>query len=330
MKKKTIAAALATAALATMSLPMSAPAQIHQARRGGISDESPNKVVQQIYMRGSHRYGFEISLEDRRKLEIQVSKFNRKTGSSSEVSYKLNAPQDRSTDGIDAKIGKVGRIDLHFVPQTTKERKPHCEGDTWTIESGYYVGSISFHGEGGFTDASAKRVPGTVEHGTPKSCRSPRTVKDPASEGTEAEASSASGTKVIRSRPEIDQQFLLAAAPDEGKTAFKFVRTEETVKGKPSTYSEFIVFGKRVRDGVKEDAALALGEHGHAGFEFPDAEDPTSAAIIDPSSPLFSGSATFHKEPGGENGWIGDLKVELPGMGTVPLVAPGAKAFLRG
>jgi hypothetical protein len=55
--------------------------------------------------------------------------------------------------------------------------------------------------------------------------------------------------------------------------------------------------------------------------------DPAGEAIVNPPSP-FSGSATFRRESRKESKWSGDLKVDLPGFGTVPLTGRGAQATL--
>jgi hypothetical protein len=50
----------------------------------------------------------------------------------------------------------------------------------------------------------------------------------------------------------------------------------------------------------------------------PNQQEPLAEAVIEPPAP-FSGSATFHLEGPKKASWTGNLAVELPGAGKVPL-----------
>ena len=62
-------------------------------------------------------------------------------------------------------------------------------------------------------------------------------------------------------------------------------------------------------------------------FRVPDLAAPPTEATVTPAAP-FSGSATFHLDDPRSASWTGDLAVELPGLGKVPLTGEGIDAGL--
>jgi hypothetical protein len=76
------------------------------------------------------------------------------------------------------------------------------------------------------------------------------------------------------------------------------------------------------------ESALALIFLGSgSSFQITDPSQPTAGASLNPPAP-FAGSATFLQESATPPTWTGDLRVDLPGFGTVPLTGPGVKASL--
>ncbi len=62
-------------------------------------------------------------------------------------------------------------------------------------------------------------------------------------------------------------------------------------------------------------------------FQAPNLAEPLAEATITPPAP-FSGSATFHLEDPQTASWTGELAVEMPGLGKVPLTGDGIDAGL--
>ena len=81
--------------------------------------------------------------------------------------------------------------------------------------------------------------------------------------------------------------------------------------------------GHRGRIDEKAEA-IQLFDPGSA-FKVPDLTHLTREAIIKPPAP-FSGSATYRRESPREVSWVGDLSVNLPGFGEVPLAGRAATA----
>jgi len=68
---------------------------------------------------------------------------------------------------IAADLGRLGSIDLHFVPSGQSEKAhPRCEPDqSIEFDSGYYEGRIDFEGDEGFTSVHATRAAGELQLG---------------------------------------------------------------------------------------------------------------------------------------------------------------------
>jgi hypothetical protein len=66
---------------------------------------------------------------------------------------------------IVADLGRLGSIDLHFVPSgRNKKEHPRCEPEqSIEFDSGFYEGRIDFEGEEGFTEVHATRAAGELQ-----------------------------------------------------------------------------------------------------------------------------------------------------------------------
>jgi hypothetical protein len=223
---------------------------------------------------------------------------------------------------LDARIGRLGRFRGHFVPDSSLTEGPEegCTGDPTTIEKGHFVGSFSFHGEMGFTTVQARRAQGRVTRQGATSCpasapRSPRRHQ-PRHKNAERE-------RKKRER----EKFRLLAGDAQGKLVFRAEREEspEPEEGSPTTFSASTQ--ERI-GGLQVDrnaSVFEIGDDTATAFQVPNLAEPLTEATVSPSAP-FSGSATFHLDGPKTAGWTGDLAVELPGRGQVPLTGEGISA----
>lgn len=78
---------------------------------------------------------------------------------------------------------------------------------------------------------------------------------------------------------------------------------------------------------IRNASAFEIGEDTATAFQVPNLAEPLTEATVSPSAP-FSGSATFHLDGPKTASWTGDLAVELPGAGEVPLSGEGISAGL--
>jgi hypothetical protein len=317
VRAKTIAAVLASAAVVALSLPGGALAGGRAVQIPGTTGKSPTRrggkprVAQEMHLTGTNGFKVTIKLDDRRHLTLVAKDEDFKHRSLRFVAYGERAPQPLGSADINARLGSLGLIDVHFV--RTKTVRPHegpkCATAGLRTEIGHYVGAITFRGDDGFTRVQAHSAPGSVEREAPQTCNRPKAVvKDPRTEREEAETVGKLEEEERAQKAEEEHHVQLIATLDGGKVAF-------------------VAFGLRQRGRLRESAIDLIFLGGGSSFQLTDPSNPTAGAIVAPPAP-FSGSATFLQESGQPPTWTGDLRAELPGFGTVPLTGPGVKASM--
>jgi hypothetical protein len=226
------------------------------------------------------------------------------------VSYTVRHAYTTPGGTIKEKLPGVGRIAVQF--EQAKERQLRfsasqgCASDGVSVErSGWFTGTIEFHGEGGYTDLSRRRAHGQI-------MEFPREVCHGKAGGRGAHGSSAGSGSVV----------LLTASRDLGhgrRVAFSANPISElgpvapSVNFSASYYHSrrgmFIWASTRVRGGVRNLSVV-------------DAAGSPSEATVEPPHP-FSGSAVFKLETPTKASWTGDLTTEVPTLGDVSLTGPG-------
>lgn len=323
MRARAIVAFLTAIAFAAL-LPSSGAA----ARARPASRQLHPAVRESLNVHGSNGFRLGVTVEDRRRLTVSVARLDNALEA---ASYALRAQQRRGSDDIVARLGKLGRIDLRFVPHKVEKEKPPrgCRGGKIVNEQGYFVGLIAFHGERGYTRVRAHRVAGTVSRAPAMTCRraSPKSRKqakheremlEGVSEKMEDEEEGDTGLQSVR----------LTAHARGHHVALRASWTSIPEKaGKRFSLVTFIAAGSRRRGRIKETSlAIDLFENGST-FLVPNRQLLTSEAIVKPPPP-FSGSATFRRHPAAAPSWTGDLKVALPGFGPVRLAGHGTHASM--
>jgi hypothetical protein len=222
-------------------------------------------------------------------------------GSSSESTYVTRGvPRDPAT--ISADLGKLGSVSLAFQPSGERKvtwvdlgaKSEKCIGATKVVRRlGTFIGSVSFRGENGYTEAEALSVPGTVGTSPFRNCTTVRRDR--------AGASAASRHARIKTEAflTVGGDASLLAARDSEKTHF-FALDSELLE------PELAVL-RSARAASRPDL-----------FSF----SPNGLwASVEPPAP-FSGTATYRDSPGGLPSWSGDLSVEFPGF-VQPLSGAG-------
>jgi hypothetical protein len=317
VRAKAIGPLLGAVAVAALLIPGGAGATApgeHPVSRGAKPE-----VTESFNAHGTNGYTLNVTLIGHRRLVINAEAPIGAHGSS-EAIYTLPAPQSPGSDDIKARIGGLGKIDVSFVAESTKKANPKlpgCTGGETDTENGHFVGAISFRGERGFTRVRAARAPGTVSSETVLRCKH---GKNAPPEEAAAEKEAAEGEAPSKA---VD----LTAILGHGKTRFVATRTQIKAKGKSQTFSNFTAVAGRNRGKLQEvSLVLLLFEKGPT-FLSPEPLVPTREATISPPAP-FSGTGTFVRGDGGAASWSGDLAVELPGFGSVPLAGGGSKASM--
>lgn len=228
------------------------------------------------------------------------------------ATYELRGRVTRNR--IEANLGALGRISVGFRPRVSEGGEKiddgRCKGRRSLNEKGWFVGTVEFHGELDFTDASATRAGGNRIRDFRTVCR--RRGRARGSAGA-LPGSLLSHIVAAARVPGVTTRFGAGTAvpdikpgPTWGFSASKvetFSRIKVTREVQSASYT-----------GVSESAPGVV---------------PVTATL-EPGGP-FVGSASFSQTPGQPAAWSGSLGVQLPGAGIVPLTGPAfAAALCRG
>jgi hypothetical protein len=333
VRAKKIAAVLSSAAVVALCLPGGAVAHGRLVQVAAGTSNGPTRrdtkatLTQTATLQGTHGYQVKFTLVDRTHLAVSASNRGSFPTGSSFAIYSLRSPQRGEVDEIRARIGHLGRIDVQFVPESVEKEPPFgasCHGDDTIVETGRYVGFLSFRGEHGYTRVRAHRAEGTIKREPPQACRrrTPPPKHDKVVEKEEAETVD----KVENEERESDEVHLHGTAAG-GAITFSASRMTAKFGHKEQTITNLLAGGSRSLGRIRlVSITLAFSDKGST-FVTPDPLHPTDEAILTATAP-FSGSATFRRQPGQAASWTGNLKAELPGFGVVPLTGPGVHASL--
>jgi hypothetical protein len=251
---------------------------------------------------------------DSRNASIVADKTEGKRLSSS-VSYSVHPRTEFDGTTLSLKVPGLASFQARFTPGKTRQEKPEspCTGEPTVVDEGSFDGSFSFHGERGYTAATAKRATGEVIRIAAQICRFPSEKnvhhESPAEEAKEEEASDERIVQLIAERHDIGLT-LVAARTDIGTG--------------PKPFSEAIVLVNETAKahGIVSSHNLILTSLPGRVLQVPakTTKSPTEGTLSAPS--LFSGSSTFTRRPGKKPSWTGNLEVELPGLGRLPLSGP--------
>lgn len=251
-------------------------------------------------LQGSHGYSITVLAYSQRadgRGQVRITVHRKRAG----VIYV--APATVTDTRIEADLGPVGTISAAFVPSgSIAEEKTGCsKGDFIQFEAGTYQGTIEFHGEEGYTEASATQVPVEFKPFFEPVC-SGFEVSETAVFGTAGMPGARLRVRSTAPRRHLSVQF------NENRPGARMTFEAQTSE----------------RHG---DIAIVRGIQGATpgdGFAF---GDDLRVARLHPPAP-FSGSAAFHRNAARSNRWTGSLTIDFPGRSNVPLTGPGLKASL--
>jgi len=205
-------------------------------------------------------------------------------------------------DSISAKLPGVGWVFLRFHEVSRYRRQAdNCTGPGSLIRRGFFTGSVKIRGEGDYTHVDAHRIRGTITQDVREVCRSRPSARASSSAEEILYASAERGHGVL--------SFEADKWPPEGGgfNALFFSASLYRRRGPMSIVNSNYGF-------TEDTSAFAVAK-------------PPRSATIDPPAPL-SGSATFTKEGPETFSWLGDLEVQLPGIGPVALAGPSFETTL--
>ena len=205
-------------------------------------------------------------------------------------------PARVNREGMWANFGKIGRVAMRFHPSGKLAlEQPPCARNKIVFRSGFYAGSIVFHGEQGYTGLTARRAKADVKFFLGALC--PGALKSvgrgPGADlsATPRSSGSTMGFEAIKNGPSDATYYGAALLERHGRT----------------------IFYKAAGGKAKSDA-----------FDYDNSLSKATVTLPEP----FSGSATFLRGSGGVNSWLGDLSVDLPGRSGMALAGNAFKAKL--
>lgn len=217
---------------------------------------------------------------------------------------------------IRGRFGKLGRVSMRLDPRArtkTEENEPGCKGAAGIAREGRFTGVIRFRGEEGYTTARAESASGFAVRGFRLVCKR----RQPRNGGKQRKEPPAISLNATSRRSPLAPWFTVyKQEPDSPvrpgdmgfEDAFYMARTGEL---RPNMA---IVRSASVQAAPETFAVSPLGDV------------PTTASVAPP--PPFSGTASYEKAADGTLTWTGDLAVELPGRGRIPLVGSAFTAKL--
>ena len=248
--------------------------------------------------------GYTVSLETLGHRSIGII-LNR-TG---ETAYYLTKGRvDRK--GIEVDFGRFGRLRADFTGHEVETEGvfPSCHGRKPIKFSGRLEGTIRFRGEKGFVTIAVEKVKASWEQTFREVCESSNRTR--------------TGGPRLGAFDDEDEvaDLLEVSGRDEGRRINLFAIRQHLF---PAT----IVSASAIeRTGKVTALKLASSDPTEAGLSFSPPEVRPRAATLTPSSP-FHGSASYKEQATGPNEWTGDLRVHLPGLGTVALTGPSFRAY---
>jgi len=201
---------------------------------------------------------------------------------------------------IEADLGVLGQISVKRVRTgRTKSVRDSCRGDRRRrIEAIRYEGTIEFHGEEDFSEASATGAPFDWATYMAFAC---------ASEGGHPAGRQLPGARLDVHRLPEENELMLHATQD-----------------RPGARTEVSVQVDEVRGELEITRAIGL-RTGPDALRF----DPKlRTATLAPPAP-FKGHASFRRNAPPAARWTGNLTVDLPGYSDYPLIGPRIHAELE-
>jgi hypothetical protein len=283
------------------------------AARPGYSISKPSRS-EFVHFKSSNNYTVELLSFDPRRLLLLADRHagftSPSTGYSQSASY-LVTRRHPTQNGLHESFGELGQVSMRFrpsgPPQMQTEPGGHCKGRPSTEQKGRFVGSFRFRGERGFTSVHATNATGKVFRSFKQVCKRPHEPH----RGSRNERRALSLGAYVKGDPARASFLAYELAPfapsEPDNVAYSASATER--RGRMTVTHSAGAFAEPSTFAVAEPAAR-----------------PQTATVAPPFP--FSGTATYERGPGNASSWGGDLSVDLPGLGAVPLTGPSFSVSL--
>jgi hypothetical protein len=273
----------------------------------------------QLNARGSHGFRYTLFTGSTGAGILSVSKTVPRDADTTVDYFLLRKPRHDhfDPDRLDVRIGRLGHFRGHFVANSTETMRigPFCKGKPGTVEKGFFVGSFRFRGERGYTTLRSRRERGQVTHQASERCALPSPESESTSPAKESKERAQAGIRLLAATEDDGVIFQADHVAPVRRLGIELTHFDVTVVSHGSG-------GVAI---IHSATVFELEADSSATFETPNLAEPLAETRVAPPAP-FSGSANFHLENRHAASWTGDLGVELPGLGSVPLTGDGITA----
>lgn len=268
---------------------------------GGVEEDEEDRPYASFAVQGTNGYRlivFAAAGEPGEPGEIIVLAMHRSRERA--AAYQTKAIVTPTT--LYADLGSRGRISLGLAKTGIEKSVRTCAGRA-EIERATYWGTFEFHGEQGFSEASASRIPfNPLAYLSLFFCSKDIDV-------TASGSGDPGPGALLRGSTKLPKRSSLSL---------------EAVKSRPGGRALIRTSLRERRDGI----AIIRGVGMFPAAPSLDYDRGLSTATLAPPAP-FSGSARFRRDSEGAGRWSGDLRVDLPGRANVSLTRPALRPRLR-
>jgi hypothetical protein len=270
-----------------------------------------------------HGWAAFLRADGHRRIELFIHHYDEEVRPYETMSYKTVGHVDRH--GISADFDRFGEIHLDFPSNPKRELFPfpNCRGSKpEVIQYGEMHGKIDFEALGGLIRLDRTHVEGQTRHSPRRTC-----VPKP------SQVYSRRGEREIpvpkRSEPEFSVQTFLARGHLRGRTVdlFAIDLQDEVIDLAASSTRRFGSVLVQTTIHAPESEEPGPGKRVDLTI-FGDSPRPKAADLE--VAPPFLGSARYRTRAAGPPSWLGDLAVQVPGEGELPLAGPEFRAVLCG
>lgn len=289
------------AAVAALLLPGTAlAARTHRVK-------TPAETLWYAQLKGTKGFSVNLTVESGRTPRVSAER-DRSKRTIQAVTYSIHRRVIGPDGALHLEFGDGDRFVAHFVARSAQHLRPSrgCQGAQTVLEDGAWVGTFEFRGEGGFTQVHAHRARGWIIRKPAQTC--PKGANRPIQLEPEATTEEAKTLGLI-------------AGTTSAATVFHATRREEGSTEAGEGKATFFAQAERRVGGVGIVSSALTFAAPASTFTTPNAVSPGSEVMLTPPAP-FSGSGTFHLQGPSSASWTGDLAVELPAFGRVPLTGP--------
>ncbi len=215
-------------------------------------------------------------------------------------------------EGLKARFGRLGLIDVAFTPTRTlgsTEPSEGCAGEPRTVREGIFTGTIDFTGEREYVRIEGPQAEGWMSVIPEWQCPD---IEEP------MPFAGAAGPLALGSRKKREAATLYA-----GSRRCDCVFVAAVHRRYRGGRSLFYLAQEERHEGM-EIIRTTRAKGGPTAFDF---DHVAGTATVHPPPP-FSGHASFRARPHGRDLWRSTIRGPLLGVGSVSLFGPGSGAIL--